>query len=389
MSNHSNQEGLVDLIYQAAVDAELWPEVIDQVVKGVDGSAATLHWYSLFSGRSSGIGVGVDQASLDHGFETYAALSPLTEKNAEKKRRRLRNYAPRILRDTDWVPKEAFLKTAYYNEFFQSFEFHSDVSLGLMVEDVGGGDFEGAGLNIFRHKRQGEWSDDNMALLRALHPHLIRAYRLGRRVSVSKHVEESLSQFLDRAPWGVFIVDQDRRVVHFNKQAESLLGETGGLTLVGGRLSAHGPADAKRLHQLVASAASSDSEARSGGAMMLATPGRRRPLALVAYPLSPERVDLFPKSSAVAVCVTDLDAYVSYPDKELRDLFGLTAAEARVALTLSEGLDAAGIAERLGLSLPTVRTHLAHIFDKTETTGQATLNGLLTRVGATMGSAKS
>jgi len=388
MSNHPDQEELVDLIYQAAVDAELWPEVLDQVVQRVDGSAATLHWYSLFSGRSSGIGVGVEQASLDHGFETYAALSPLTEKNAEKKRRRLRNYAPRILRDIDWLPKEEFLKTAYYNDFFQAFEFHSDVSLGLMVEDVGGGDFEGAGLNVFRHKNQGEWTDQNMALLRALHPHLVRAYRLGRRVSVSKHVEESLSQFLDRASWGVFIVDRDRQVIHFNRQAESLLGEPWGLTLVAGRLSAHGPAEARRLHQLVAGAAA-DGEARTGGAMTLATPHRRRPLALVAYPLNRERVDLFPKASAVAVCVTDLDAYVSYPEKELRDLFGLTAAEARVALTLSEGLDGTGIAERLGLSLPTVRTHLAHIFDKTETTGQATLNGLLARVGATMGSAKS
>jgi DNA-binding CsgD family transcriptional regulator len=120
--------------------------------------------------------------------------------------------------------------------------------------------------------------------------------------------------------------------------------------------------------------------------MMLPTPARRRPLALVAYPLQADRDDLFPKASAVAVCVTDLDAYVSLPEKELRDLFGLTPAEARVALALTEGLDPAGVAERLGVSMPTVRTHLTRIFDKTETAGQATLNGLLARIGATMGS---
>ena len=70
-------------------------------------------------------------------------------------------------------------------------------------------------------------------------------------------------------------------------------------------------------------------------------------------------------------------------------MFGLTQAKSRVALALSEGLDPALVARRLCIALPTVRTHLAHIFDKTETSGQAALNGLLARVGSSVGSAGS
>jgi len=388
MSNPAGHEGFVDLIYQAAVDADLWTEVLDRLIESVDAEAATLHWYDLFTGRSNGIGARVDQERLDRGFELFGACSPLTEHDVLKKRRRLRNYVPRIRRDIDWLPKEDFLRTTYYNDFFQAFGFHSDVSLGLMVEEVGDGAFEGAGLNIFRHKRFGEWTDDNMALFAALHPHLVRSYRLGRRISANQGVGQSLMQFLDRASWGVFILDRDGRVIYFNRQAQAFLAEEAGLTLVGRRLSAGGSAEARRLHQLVARAATPDGKDRTGGSMTLATPDRQRPLALVAYPLRGERATLFPRTSAVVVTVTDLDACVSLPEKELRELFGLTQTESRVALALSEGLDPASVAKRFGLAMPTVRTHLSHIFDKTETSGQAALNGLLARVGATLGPAR-
>lgn len=382
MRNPSGHEDFVDLIYELALDATLWPEVLDRLVGLVDGEAATLHWYDLFSGRSSGVGARVDQAALDRAFETYSGCSPLTEKDPAKKRRNLRNYVPRIRRDVDWLPKQEFLKTAYYNDFFQSFGFHSDLTLGLMVEEVGGGTFEGAGLNVFRHKRAGDWTDDNMALCTALHPHLIRSYRMGRRIAGRQRVGENLIQVLDRAPWGVFLLDVGGRVRHLNEAARTLLAEASGLAVLGGLLSAHRPADARRLQQLVARAATPDGERRAGGSMTLPTPGRQRPLSLLVCPVRGDRAALLPDPAAVVVWVTDLDATLSLSEKELGELFGLTRAESRVALALSEGLDPATVARRLGLALPTVRTHLAHIFDKTETGGQVALSRLLTRLAA-------
>jgi DNA-binding CsgD family transcriptional regulator len=380
MSNPSGHEDFVDLIYQAAIDTELWPKVLDQLVELVDGEAATLHWYDLFSGASNGVGVRVDQAALDQGFEVFGPCSPLTEKDVAKKRRRLRNYIPKIRRDIDWLPKEEFLKTTYYNDFFQSFGFHSDVTLGLMVEEVGGGAFEGAGLNVFRHKRAGDWADENMALCAALHPHLIRSYRMGRRIAAKQRVGENLIEYLDRAPWGIFLLDAYGRVDHFNETGRTFLSEGAGLTLLGRRLSAHRSDDTRRLHQLIARAASPDGGQRTGGSMTLATPSRQRPLSIIVCPIRGERAAVYPGTPAVIACVTDLDATVTLPEKELRDLFGLTMAESRVALALSEGADPAMIAGRLGLSIPTVRTHLAHIFDKTETRGQVALSNLLIRL---------
>ena len=220
MSNPPSHEGLVDLIYQAAIDTELWPQVINQLIDLVDGEAATLHWYDLFSGRSSGIGARVDQASLDKGFEMYGACSPLTERDTRKKRQRLRNYVPKIRRDIDWLPKDEFVNTTYYNDFFQSFGFHSDVTLGLMVEDIG----DGASRARAEHfSPQTIWRMDRKehGALQRPAPPPDPLYRMGQRISANQYVGESLMQFLDRASWGVFILDRDRRVIYCNRPAQA------------------------------------------------------------------------------------------------------------------------------------------------------------------------
>jgi DNA-binding CsgD family transcriptional regulator len=57
----------------------------------------------------------------------------------------------------------------------------------------------------------------------------------------------------------------------------------------------------------------------------------------------------------------------------LRRLFGLTRSEAEVAVRIARGGDVKEIAEELSVSLATVRTHLQHVFDKTDTHRQSEL----------------
>ena len=98
--------------------------------------------------------------------------------------------------------------------------------------------------------------------------------------------------------------------------------------------------------------------------------------------VTPARSDyhsVFHSGPAVIVCVTDLDAKVSLPAQTLRDLFGLSGGEARVALALFDGLDPREAAERLGLSVYTVRGHLIRIFEKTGARGQVELARLMMR----------
>jgi DNA-binding CsgD family transcriptional regulator len=68
------------------------------------------------------------------------------------------------------------------------------------------------------------------------------------------------------------------------------------------------------------------------------------------------------------------------PPALLRRLYRLTEAEAEVALRVIRGAGLKQISEELSISYTTVRTHLQHVFDKTDTHRQADLVRLLLTV---------
>jgi DNA-binding CsgD family transcriptional regulator len=57
----------------------------------------------------------------------------------------------------------------------------------------------------------------------------------------------------------------------------------------------------------------------------------------------------------------------------LRRLYGLTSGEAEVAQRLARGVSVKQVSDELSVSYQTVRTHLQHAFDKTDTHRQAEL----------------
>jgi DNA-binding CsgD family transcriptional regulator len=80
-----------------------------------------------------------------------------------------------------------------------------------------------------------------------------------------------------------------------------------------------------------------------------------------------------------AVDLTEL-TYIPQPSEQLlKDLFGLTSAEARLARTISRGDTLEETAHSLGIKLSTARTQLAAVFAKTGTCRQAQLIALLVR----------
>jgi DNA-binding CsgD family transcriptional regulator len=158
-----------------------------------------------------------------------------------------------------------------------------------------------------------------------------------------------------------------------------LVAETNGLRLLGGRLTAASSADARRLAALIGSAGSPESERRAGGSMALATPNRSAPLSITIAPVRSAHLSPVYRGHSILVCVTDLEANVALPEQKLRELFGLTPAEARLALALFEGLSPGEAAISFGVSLNTVRVQLGRIFEKTGTNRQSELVRLMMR----------
>jgi len=114
---------------------------------------------------------------------------------------------------------------------------------------------------------------------------------------------------------------------------------------------------------------------RSGNSFLCERPSGKRPYVIHVLPFSPPREDV--SEPRALVVLIDPDRQPEPAASLLRRVYRLTNAEADIALRVLRGDGLKPISEELSLSMATIKTHLQHIFDKTDTHRQAELVRLL------------
>jgi DNA-binding CsgD family transcriptional regulator/PAS domain-containing protein len=238
-------------------------------------------------------------------------------------------------------------------------------------------------LGMVRPKSRGAYESRELKLLERAIPHLQRAMQILLRLGALEAREAAGQALWDRLPFGVFILDEAGRVLWINRAGEAIAAANDGLATRGGFLHAAGPDQNETLHRLIGEAALTGTAngLEPGGAVSLPRPSLHRSLAVLVAPFRVERSEyvMFSRRPAVVVLVSDPEAKPRTAPELLTQLYGLTAREADLATLLLEGLDLHDAAERLRLSMNTVRTHLREVFNKTGTRRQSELVGLLLR----------
>lgn len=166
----------------------------------------------------------------------------------------------------------------------------------------------------------------------------------------------------------VAVVNSDCRVLQMNTAAAVMLRSNDGLRTRAGIVEASQPSMNVALRHTIAHAIRREGHGHY----------RRAPL-ICSRPSGrwPYLVHILPAAERAVLVVVDPDDRATPPKELLRRVFGMTDAEASVALCVLNGDGLKPIAERLHLSPATVKTHLQHVFDKTNTHRQAELVRLL------------
>ncbi len=353
---------IIDLAYEAAIAPELWGAVCERFSDLMLGGATTLLVQDQLTGEGDGLSLRMDPAELAQIFK-FATRNPLL-KIAEFPVR------PRILTDEEKLPKSELIRSEYYNEFMQPNEIHSLLIARLAVEDN-----ITVVLNVARSRNRDGFGRAEIETASRLQPHLARACSLSRRLSGMRGVDSGLKEYADRCTDGIFLVDRTARVAYMNGAGESLLAGARGLVQRHGVLRAVSEHGTRKLHALISRAAAAKDD-RSGGVASLERETGRA-LSVTVMPVSPARVPTFCRTSTVLLSVHDPDERLPASDERLRLLFNFSRAEARLAVQLLEGRSLKEGAEKLGVSINTVRSQLASLFAKTDTRRQAELLRLL------------
>ena len=358
--------GLTALIYDAAFDEQLWVPVMNRMADAVGGGATALIRKNLATGQGSGLFGRIEEAQFSDYFGRFARINPLADAIAPLP-------AGAFLIDWQIIQKPRLMQSEYYNDFLLRRDIHG--VLGLMVWRHGA---EAAIINLTRSPSKGEFQPEHAHLLAPLMPHLRRAVGLAERLPAWRSETAGFDAALAAWRAAVLVLDGAGRMLYANAAAERILSAQDGLRSVHGVVSATDPATSRQLGASIGRAAAVDMP--TGGSLAVPRLSGCRPYAVQIAPCQPERTGLFPSPARVVLTIVDLDAE-SGPDREtLRALFGLTMAQASVAVLLARGRDLRDIAVTLRISLYTVRRHLSDVMAKTDTNSQVALVSLLSRL---------
>jgi DNA-binding CsgD family transcriptional regulator len=160
-----------------------------------------------------------------------------------------------------------------------------------------------------------------------------------------------------------------------NRSALESVDSEHGLQITNGRLRAADPSENQSLQRLLTQAISPHLRETSdpASAIGITAPNGGAPLPLLISPLSTPGFESEGPEAAAVVFLGDTQLARVTGVSILRNIYGLTGAEAELARLLAEGLSLEQVALHRNVKLTTARTQLKQVFAKTGAKRQSDL----------------
>lgn len=355
----------VGKIYEAAYDQERWLDAVSDL-RDLTGSARACIMRAS-PHNSQAIGTVVDPGlSSREAYDAYLRDPAFAAATAVPLGRLYRRQQ---------LGDEGFVRRELWQDWFRPRDMYDG-----LVSNLSFGHDSCWLFDVQRGKNQPGYGDAEIALLDKIVPHLIRAGEIGRGLGgISR-----LPSVFACLPFGIMLVDADRRAGHMNAAAESLLTRPGSpLGLKGGNLVARNPRDAGRLQRLIQDTCSLHDGALPGtGGTILVQPdhGEIDPMRLVLSiaPFSDARIYGLSCGRCAMIMIRAVTPQLNDDLRQhLSAVFDLTPAEAALAAALASGRSLKEAAAQNDITFKTARSYLERIFDKTGTRQQSHLVSLL------------
>ena len=367
---HLNDD-IIELVYSAAVDSAVWPAAIDRLSASFDGIAGGLYVGDLLEKRVDLVTVqGIDSAYV----QSYVARYLADENPWAIPSMQQCGYVRTDTALDEYYRSPGFYRgTSLFNEWMKPQDFIYTLGVNLA-----GTETRQTKLFVYRPERAGPYSEREVARFRRLVRHLTNAVAMAGRVSAATRAADDLMHALDRARFGLVLLDAEASVLEANAFARRLFERRDGLTALRGRLVATHRSGAKALADtLRAARALHAGRYAEAPAARLPRAEERPPLTVMAVPMSASRDPFGVRRAAVALLVTDPLEDARLPIEALQRRYGLTRSEARLAIELVQGRKLREAAERAELTYETARWYIKSAFRKTGAAGQADLVRLL------------
>jgi DNA-binding CsgD family transcriptional regulator len=367
---------LIGRIYDAALDATSWADVLRDVLPFIGAGAGHMMIIGTRGERQNAISVNFDAAESDKYNSYYGRLDPV---------------APILEKSPVGcivVCRNSLSERHRSGEFYHDWAYPNEVPDGLFVN------IERCREEVCSVVLARPWlatplgSPPALRRLELLVPHFQRSMATRRAMASSTRHPPEASMPIE-THHGCVLLSNTGKVLFANEVARRLRMDEDGLVVSSQGLRARLPRENVQLQRLISAARPRGTgQVRMGDHLRVS--GAMGDLKVQTIPLTSHWLgEAFPLSTLVLII--DIERTRRSHSLALQELYRLTPAETAVAVRIPGSRGLQKIADDMGLSLSTVRTHVQRIFEKTGTHRQAEVVRLLLeldRVGAGMETAR-
>jgi DNA-binding CsgD family transcriptional regulator len=364
MSEAEQLSALIGDIYDASLDRAQWVGVLENTARFVGGPAAGLFWKDAASkSGDAAYGYGIEPYYQQLYFEKYIKLDPLTVGHFFAE-------VEQPVAVADIMPYDEFLETRAYQEWGRPQGLVDTLNVALDKTAT-----SAAMYCVFRHERDGRVDDEMRRRMRLIAPHMRRAVLIGRVIDLKTAEAATFADAADGVSAGMFFVDASARIVHANANGHAMVAQGSLLRVVDGKLVPTDVSAEQALNEVYAMAERGDAAVGIKGIAvpLLALDGERHVAHVLPLTSGARRRAGTSYAAAAAMFVQKAALDTPSPQELIAKLYKLTPTELRVLLAIMQVGSTPEVAEALGISEATVKTHLHRVFAKTGTTRQADL----------------
>ncbi len=362
----------IELIYRALEDERYWKDLLEIVRVRLQFTMATIAvTYPHDNAISFTYYAGVSDEELREYRETWGARNPWRNKLIARQ-------APlgALIKTEDLISDEELAADECWREFLGPKGLHHGF-VALLAQDEN----QFSTIHGARATHLGPLTKSEMEWLQGLLPHLMRGVSLHGRLARLQSERDALLAYSDSLETGIILVNQSGNIHFANQPAEAILARGSELIRRDGRLCALDAHAQRRLESLILRAGNTlPDETRKAGTIAISRPEGG---PLIVHVIPADSIRRTPVGAGVPdaiVWIIDLSGQSSVAIAPLQELFGLTPSEGKLCQDLVRGHSVREIAARWNVSIPTVRTHLAHALEKTATRRQSELVTLILRI---------
>ncbi|QFS16810.1 helix-turn-helix transcriptional regulator [Acinetobacter indicus] len=365
---------IIGLIYDAAMDTRLWPQVIEAIVH--------------YTNSKTAIFTALDQLSPSYDFvHTYNIPQACIDAYQDERIKviDMKLHAPLWQQigvgDTIEQNLQSYGQMPGTDEYIfyeRCLEPTGICHIAAVLLDQG--QHRWAVLGIHRVPDAQPYSPEEHEFLKRIGKHLRRALQIHRQINLIQQDNLSLYTVLDSLKTGIVLLDQNLCLSYSNPVAQKMLDQSSCLDLdIHNRLKTN-YAQQVRFDQLLESALLEDTTIQTevGGVLALSDgAGSQFMLTVVPFKKLRNMQHLQSAQHQIALFMTDKNQHYSLSRAYLQQCYQLSKREFDLCELLINGYKIEDIAEQCGITLSSVRTYFKNIYEKTQCCSQIELMHLL------------